>query len=133
MNKKLIIIIAAVLVVAAVAAVLFLFVFNGDKELPYVRTEHSPGEYFIANVNESNRLLKVTIMLVLNTDTLTEMLEERNTEIRDTILTVLRAQKEATLREVDLSDVKQEIVQAVNARLGIDNVVDVLFSDYALQ
>lgn len=133
MNKKLIIIIALVLVVVAVAAVLILFVFGGDKELPYVRTEFSPGEYFVVNVMDTNRLLKVTVVMVLNTDTLTESLTEQNTEIRDAITTFLRAQSEETLRATDLSAMKAELATILNEMLEIDNITGILFSDYAIQ
>lgn len=131
MNKKLIIIIAVVLV-AAIAVGLYFFVFKEDK---VIREEYSPGEYFVTNVKESNRLLKATVVLVLDTDD-KKVLEEfgkRNTEIRDAITTILRDQSEETLRAIDLTGLKTEILEALNTLLETEHIVAILFSDWALQ
>ncbi|MCL1829505.1 MAG: flagellar basal body-associated FliL family protein [Oscillospiraceae bacterium] len=134
MNKKLIIIIIAVVMVVIVGVALYIFVFSGDRELPYVYAEYSPGDFFVTNVKEpSTRLLKVTVVLSLNTDTLGEMLKANNSVIRETILFVLRDQDEETLRAVNLDGVKTKITNALNEKLEIDNITGILFSDYAVQ
>ena len=133
MSKKLIIIIVVVLVIAVAAVAIFVFVLGGDKEPPEVYTEYSPGEYFVTNVKDSNRLLKATIVLVLNTDTLEEFLTENNSIIRDTVVFILRNQNEETLKANNLDGLKAEIAKGINERLEIENITDILFSDYALQ
>ena len=133
MNKKLVILLVAVLLVAVAAVALFVFVLGGEKEVPFVRTEHTPGDYFVTNVKDSYNLLKVTVVLVLDTDTITKMLTENEATIRDTILTVLRLQDAEALKAADLTPVKQAIRDALNEKLEIENIIDILFYDYALQ
>ena len=134
MKSKLPLIIVAVLVIAIIAVVLFVFVFNGEeKAIPIVRTEFSPGDYFVVNLKDSTRLLKATVVMVLNTDTLEEYMLERASLIRDSINSVLRDQDEATMRSIDLSGVKEEIRVALNEKLEIDNITDILLTDIAVQ
>jgi len=135
MKSKLLLIIVAVVVVAAVAVVLFVFVLGGDdNEVPVVRTEFVPGDYFVTNVKPpSERLLKTTIVLVLDTDTINDYLTERTSLIRDLIKTVLRDQSEETLRAVDLTPLKEEIRTLLNEKLEIENITDILITDIAVQ
>ena len=134
MKSKLPLIIIALVVVAAIVVVLFVFVLGGEKEVPIVRTEFSPGAYFVTNVKPpSTRLLKLTVVLVLDTDTLTDFLNERASEIRDTIVSILRDQDEDTLRAVDLTGLKNEIRTTLNERLEIENITDILITDIAVQ
>ena len=134
MKSKTPLIIVALVAVAVVAVILYVFVLGGEKEVPVVRTEFSPGEYFVTNVKPpSTRLLKVTVVLVLNTDTLTDFMNERASEIRDIIVSILRDQDEDTLRSVDLSGLKEEIRTSLNEKLEIDNITDILLTDIAVQ
>jgi len=134
MKSKLPIILVAIVLIAAVAVVLFVFVLGGDKEAPIVRTEFVPGDYFVVNVKPpSSRLLKTTIVLVVNTDELDDFLKERTAEIRDTITTVLRSQDEEALRALDHSRLKEEIRAAINEKLEIENITDILITDFAVQ
>jgi len=134
MKSKLPLIIVALVVVAAIAVVLFVFVLGGEKEIPIVRTEFVPGEYFVVNVKPpSVRLLKTTIVIVLDTDLLDDFLKERTSEIRDAITSVLRAQTEEDLRALDHSGLKEEIRATLNERLEIENITDILITDFAVQ
>lgn len=133
MNKKILIIILAVVVLAAIAVVLYLFVFS-DGEPKIVYTEFTPGEYFVTNVKESNRLVKITVVLQLNTDTLTETLTEKESVIRDTIGFLLRDTDEASFTsEEGLVRLGERITDSLNERLEIDNITGVLFYDFVLQ
>lgn len=123
-------------VLAAIIAVLIAAVILsgcGEKEIPIVRTEFETGDYFVVNLKDSNRLLKITIVLVLDTDTLEEMMTSSAFEIRDTIATILRDQDEETMRSIDLSGVKEKIRTGLNEKLEIDNITDILFTDIAVQ
>ena len=132
MSKKLIVIIAAAMIVI-VGIVLYVFVLGGDNETPYIYTEYSPGEYFVTNIKGTNRLLKATVVLVLDTDKLDEKLRASNSVIRETILFILRDQDEDTLRAPDLDGVKRIITAALNEKLEIDNITGIIFSDYTVQ
>lgn len=133
MNKKVIIIIGAVVVVA-VAVVLVLFVFNGDDgETPVVLTEYTLSDNFVANVKDSNRYVKTTIVLVLNTDTLTGVLDENLASMRDSILFILRSTPEETFKTPSLSELRTTIIDELNKTLKIDNIVDILFYEFVMQ
>ena len=132
MKKPIIIIIIAVIVIAA-AAGLYFFVLSGDKEKPEVRVEYSPGEFFTTNVSGSSRILKATIVLVVNTDGLEEMLTAENARIRDTIIFILRRLTEDEIRAEGTQDeLRETIITRLNETLSIDNFVEVLFNDFVM-
>ncbi len=128
--KKIIIIIVAVLVVAA--AVLFLFVFKGEPKPEY--DQYSPGEYFVTNVKDSNRLLKTSIVLELDSEKLQEELTEKNTLIRDTIIYILRDMDEQEIMSDQAQDIlRNEIRIALNSKLETEHIIGVLFNDFVMQ
>ena len=128
--KKVLIVIIAVLVIAGGA--LYFFVFSGgDGEAPEVRVEYSPGEFFTTNVSESTRLLKATIVLVVNARGLEEQLTADNARIRDTIIFILRDLTEEEIRDTGTQQkLRNRIITALNERLEMDNFVEVLFNDF---
>ena len=131
--KKIGIIIVVIVLVVAGGAALYFFVFSGDKEKPEVRFEYSPGEYFTTNVNQSQHLLKATLVLVVNAEGLEEMLTKENARIRDTIIFILRSLTEEDIRAEGTQDaLRDRIIEALNDRLGIDNFVEVLFNDFVM-
>lgn len=133
-KKKLIIIIALVVAVAVGAGYYFFFMPKGEK--PIVYAYYSPGEYFVTNVKDSSRLLKSSIVLVLNTEDskLQENLTTENARIRDTIIFLLREQGEDELRSTgNKDDLRKNIIEQLNIQLNIDNIVDVLFNDFVMQ
>jgi flagellar FliL protein len=128
--KKIIIIIVAVLVVAA--AVFFLFVFKGEPKPEY--DQYSPGEYFVTNVKDSNRLLKTSIVLELDSEKLQEELTEKNTLIRDTIIYILRDMDEQEIMSDQAQDIlRNEIRIALNSKLETEHIIGVLFNDFVMQ
>ena len=130
MNKILIVIIAVVIV--AGAAVYF-FLFTGDSEKPEVRVEYSPGDFFTTNVYDSNRLLKATIVLVVNDAGLQETLEKENARIRDTIIFILRDLTETDIKAPGTqNELRNRIITTLNNQLSIDNFVEVLFNDFVM-
>ena len=131
MNKIVIIIIA--FVVVAAAAVYF-FMFNSSVEKPEPRVEYSPGEFFTTNVKDSSRILKATIILVVNAEGLEEMLSNENARIRDTIIFILRDLTDEEIKDTETTQdaLRERIITALNERLGIDNFVEVLFNDFVM-
>lgn len=129
--KKILPIILVVVVVAGAVGAYFMF-FRG--EAPIVYSYFAPGDFFVTNVNESNHLFKVSIYLVLNTDKLEEELGTKQALIRDTIIFILREMTSEDIENLQRHEsLRVEIATAVNERLGIENVVDVLFTDYVMQ
>ena len=82
MNKKIIIIIIAVVLVAGVAAAILLMQPREIKQFYY-----SPGDAFVTNVLDSDRLIKTTLVICTNGDQET-LISEKNAVIRDTLLHV---------------------------------------------
>ena len=134
MKKPIIIIIIVVIIVLAGGAAMYIFMFSGDREKPEVRVEYSPGEFFTTNVKEpSTRLLKATIILVVDAEGLEEMLTKENARIRDTIIFILRDLSEEQIRANNpQNELRKRIITELNERLGIDNFVEVLFNDFVM-
>ena len=132
--KKIIPIIIVIVIIAA--ATLYFLVLRPEPVKKEVRIEYSPGEYFTTNVKSEGsalRLLKATIILVVNDEGLEEMLADNNARIRDTIIFILRdLRAEDILAEGTQDGLRERIITALNERLGIDNFVEVLFNDFVM-
>jgi flagellar basal body-associated protein FliL len=131
--KKIIIIVAVALVVVA-AAVYFIFLQPPPKpETSY----YTPGDYFVTNIKDSTRLLKVTIVLEVSTTKTTEVtdyLTENNHVIRDIILATLRNKTEDELRVTTAQDsLRTEIINNLNQQMGVDYLTTLYFNDYVIQ
>ncbi len=135
MNKKVMIIILAIVIVAA--GVLYFTVFRGEDEAP-VRPEDNyfsyvPGDYFITNVKDSNRLLKVTIVLQMDSDKLEEKLKKEEYIIRDNILFYLRSLREEDILSEDVeNNLRENLRPILNEALGFDNIVNIYFNDFVM-
>ena len=131
--KKILPIIIVIVVVAAGGAALYFFMFSGDSEKPEVRVEYSPGEFFTTNVAGSTRLFKVGIILIVNDKGLEEMLTAENARIRDTIIFTLRGLTEEEIRAPGWQEeLREQLLEVLNEKLGIDNFVEVLFNDFVI-
>ena len=93
-----------------------------------------PGDPFITNIHDSKALLRVTIVLVLNTDRQMHYLKENEYILRDTVISVLRSKTEEELRMVDATDVlREDLVNLLRDELGMDYLVTIYFNDFVLQ
>ena len=131
--KKVIIIIIAVLVVAG-AAVYFLFLTPPPEPETIFYT---PGDYFVTNIKDSDALIKVTIVLELSTtdpDGTTDYLTENNHIIRDSIVFTLRSKTEEELRSQGIEEqLRKEIVNNLESKMGLDYITTIYFNDYVIQ
>lgn len=134
-NNKFIIIV--LILVAAVGAVLYFTVFNKEDEEP-VRPEDNyysfvPGDYFITNVKDSSRLLKVTVVLQLDSDKLEEKLKKEEYIIRDKILFYLRSlREEDILRDTIEEELRAALTPILNEALGFESIVNIYFNDFVM-
>ncbi len=131
--KKVITIIVLVLI-AAGALTYFLFL----APPPEVQTSYFvPGDYFVTNIKDSTRLLKVTIVIELSTtnpDETQEYLTERSHIIRDNIVFLLRSKTEEDLRSNDIQKtLREEIVDRLKTELKLDYINTIYFNDYVIQ
>ncbi len=129
MVKKLIIIGVAVLLVAG-AVYWFFF----KPPAPPTPSFYVPGDYFITNVKDSQKLLKTTIVLALERDDMEEFLIKHTHVIRDVIVFVLRDKTEEELRATDIQDaLRREITNQLENSLAIDYITTIYFNDFILQ
>lgn len=140
-NKMLLIIIVAVLLIAIGVGVYIFVIAPGDKEPEYVEFFYSPGDAFITNVLDSDKLCKAVITLATSEDK-TEELTLKNAVLRAGILKVLRA---TTAEEYAQSDclklMSDRICAQLNADFGYDGTANngktlflkVYFTDFVVQ
>ena len=125
------ILVLVVLLVGAGVAYFVLF-----YEAPVVYTNFSPGDVFVTNVNESDRLFRTGVVLVLDTEDskILDQMEKNKPLIRDTIIFILRKYSETDLKDASSHDkIRTEIMTAINKRLEFEHVVEVLFNDFVMQ
>ena len=129
-----------IIIIVAIIAVLgggsfYFFVIRDTSDKPEPRIEYTPsGDYFTTNVVGGRRLLKTSLILVVNEKGLEEFLESENGRIRDTIIFILRDLTEEQILEPGTQDIlRDRILTELNERLGIDNFVEVLFNDFVMQ
>ena len=133
MKKKVIVIIMVFLLLGAGVGSYFLF-FNKPQEDKVVLYPYTPGEYFVTNVKGGNRLLKTTIVLMVDKEKLTGELKENEYVIRDTVIYRLRQMDETDLRDTAVQDrLRVELSEALNEVLGIDNIKTIYFNDFVMQ
>jgi flagellar basal body-associated protein FliL len=120
------------LVLIAVAVVFMVFIQPQANAAPSGKTyPYSPGEFFETYLRDSTHILKVSVVLRLNTDKLTSTLTENNDRIRDTITYVFRSTDAEIMLDVDKTyEVKATLIAALNALLETDSVVEINYNDY---
>jgi len=131
--KKILIIVLVVLIAGGAAAyALFLVPPPAAETVFYV-----PGDYFVTNIADSTRLLKTTIVIELSTtepDKKVEYLTENNHILRDIIVFTLRSKKEDELRSNDIEKtLRDEIVNNLESKMGLDYIKTIYFNDYVIQ
>ncbi len=131
--KKILIIVLVVLIVGGGAAyVMFLMPPPEAETVFYV-----PGDYFVTNIADSTRLLKTTIVIELSTtepDSVVEYLTENNHILRDIIVFTLRSKTEDELRSNDIEKtLRDEIVNNLESKMGLDYINTIYFNDYVIQ
>lgn len=132
-RKKIIIAAAALAVVLAAGAAVYFFVLRKSEPVAKLY-DYAIEDSFVTNVKDSSKLFKATVILVLNQDKLGETLDANQYVVRDTVLFILRDLTEDDIRSGDIQDkLRVTIPKALNAALGIDNVVSVYFSDFVMQ
>lgn len=131
MKKNSVVLIILVLL-AAVGALLYVFVFKGESELPY--DQYSPGDFFVTNVKDSNRLLKTAVVLELDSEDMQDELKEKNTLIRDTIIFILRDMGETEIMSPDAQEIlRTRLKTALGEKLETEHIIGILFNDFVMQ
>ncbi len=131
--KKVIVIIIAVLIIGGGAAYFLFLTPPPEAETIF----YTPGDYFVTNIKDSDALIKVTIVLELSTadpETATAYLTENNHIIRDIIVFTLRSKTEEELRSQGIEEqLRTEIVNNLESKMGLDYITTIYFNDYVIQ
>jgi len=136
MNKKtLIIIILAVVVVVAVAAVLLVPKFMGEKEEEIVEIFCPLEDYFVVNVKDGGGMLfKTTVILVCDSEDMTEIIKANEYAVRDKLLFLFRSLSEDDIQDQDIQNkLREQIPAMLNELLGVTHFTSVLFGDFVMQ
>ena len=133
---KKVIVIVAVVVVLGIAGAAFFILTGGDnvEEVTEIRVPHQIGE-FTANVRGSRQLFRTNITVVANTEdeALGQLLTLESARIRHTIIFILRQMGEEDIQAQESHiSLGTRIVTALNSELGIDNLVEVLFTEFVM-
>ena len=135
MKKKVILLILVPLLIAAAGVSgYFFFLRNKDTSSePQIYT-YDIKDSFVTNVKDSNKLFKTTIVIVANSDQLTDLLTQKEYVVRDTILFLLRNLTEEDISSQTIQDtLRPKIADALNQALGIDSITSVYFGDFVMQ
>ncbi len=137
---KKVIIIIAVLAIALGAAAYFIFL-RGKAADSEAKPSQTPQlytwaieDYFVTNVKDSDKLFKISVVLVLNKPGMDEFLEAKQFTIRDALIFMLRDLTEDDISSPDIQDrLRVAIPEKLNKALEIDNIVSAYFNDFVMQ
>ena len=135
MNKQTLIIILAVVVVVAVAAVLLVPKFLGEKEEEKVEVFYPLEDYFVVNVKDGGGMLfKTTVILVCDSEDMTEIIKANEYAVRDKLLFLFRSLSEDDIQDQDIQNkLREQIPAMLNELLGVTHFTSVLFGDFVMQ
>ena len=133
MNLKKLLPIILIVVLLVAAGLVYYFVFY---EAPVEYSYYTPGDYFVVNVKETNRLFKLGAVLVVDTkdaDFLAD-LKEQQAGARDAIIFILTTIDEAQWRDPETPVwLRDAIKNVLNERFETEHFVDVYFTEYVMQ
>jgi flagellar basal body-associated protein FliL len=133
--KKNIIIIAVAVIALGVGAYFLLFRDkDGGKDAKVITYDFAIEDPFITNVKRSEKLLKTSVILVVDKKDLDEFLDKNLYTLRDTVLFILRELTEEDITNTEIQNaLRGRIADALNQALDIDNIVNIKFSDFVMQ
>lgn len=131
MNKtvKILIAVIVVIVLGASGAIAFILTrSSGEKEEP--RFIYDPAISFVTNVQDSDALVKTTLVVqVIGEDTLNE-LTENAVKVNDCIISVLREKTKDEMKSPEIQDqLKTEICSRLMTDLQMEDIETVFFNE----
>ncbi|ADD02488.1 flagellar basal body-associated protein FliL [Thermoanaerobacter mathranii subsp. mathranii str. A3] len=131
MNYKTILIVI-VAVVLSFGVAFWYFNAKAHQEITYYN--YSPGGEFITNLKGEEKFVKATVQLQVADKNILKTLEERNSEIRDLIIQILRSK---TAQEVEGPEgqekLKNDIKNGINKIIGEEKIINVYFDEFIVQ
>jgi flagellar FliL protein len=91
-------------------------------------------EQFLVNLSESNSYVKINIAVEVNNQEVISEIQTRSPQIRDVVISILRAKKMETIQNnPQAKDLREEIRTAINQYLANGNVTNVFFTEFVVQ
>jgi len=142
--KMLALIVVLVIIITGVASFTFFTYFSvsGDEEnneneiksVEDIRPTYSVGN-FTVNISNNNRIsfVRASVVFELENSEMTEELDKRSSQIRDRIISTLRAQNQEILEEPGADTIKQIVKDKVNEILISGKITNVWFTELVVQ
>lgn len=141
--KMLALIIVLVIIITGVASFTFFTYFSvssdedneGEiKNVEDIRSTYDAGSYTV-NISNNNQIsfVRATIVFELENAELAEELDKRSSQIRDRVISTLRAQNEEILEEPGSETIKEIVKDKVNDLLISGEITNVWFTELVVQ
>jgi flagellar FliL protein len=142
--KMLALIVVLVIIITGVASFTFFTYFsvssdekNKENEITSVediRPTYNAGDYTV-NISNNNQInfVRASIVFELESAEMTEELDKRSSQIRDRIISTLRAQNEEILKEPGADTIKKIVKEKVNELLISGRITNVWFTELVVQ
>ena len=142
--KMLALIVVLVIIITGVASFTFFTYFSvssdedeGENEITSVediRSTYQVGN-FTVNISNNDRIsfVRATVVFELENTEMTEELNKRSSQIRDRIISTLRAQNQEILEEPGADTIKQIVKDKVNEILISGKITNVWFTELVVQ
>ncbi|MFW6267076.1 MAG: flagellar basal body-associated FliL family protein [Halanaerobium sp.] len=141
--KMLALIVVLVIIITGVASFTFFTYFSvssdeekGDEveSVDDIRPTYDAGSYTV-NISNNNQInfVRASIVLELENPDLTEELDKRTSQIRDRVISTLRAQDEEILEEPGSETIKEIVRDKINELLISGEVTNVWFTELVVQ
>ena len=127
--KKIILIILVVVVVGIGGALFFL---TGDKApTPF---NHDPGDYFVTDMADSIRLLKIDMVITMADDKKQEFYTENNHRIRNVVIQSIRGKTESYLRTAEAqATLSEAILTALRLEFETEDFLKIYYNEFVIQ
>jgi len=142
--KMLVLIVVLVIIITGVASFTFFTYFSvsGDEEnneneitsVEDIRPTYSVGN-FTVNISNNNQIsfVRASVVFELENDEMNEELDKRSSQIRDRIISTLRAQNQEILEEPGADTIKKIVKDKVNEILISGEITNVWFTELVVQ
>jgi len=142
--KMLALIVVLVIIITGVASFTFFTYFSvssdedeGENKITSVediRSTYQVGN-FTVNISNNDRIsfVRATVVFELENTEMTEELNKRSSQIRDRIISTLRAQNQEILEEPGADTIKQIVKDKVNEILISGKITNVWFTELVVQ
>ncbi|NLN45785.1 MAG: hypothetical protein GX153_04350 [Clostridiaceae bacterium] len=129
--KKIILTVLIVLLVAAGGLAFFLLSGNKEKDRSF---NYDPGEYFVTDIADSERLLKADIIIRMSDKRKEKFYSENNHRIRSVVIRAIRGRSENELKGSGAQgNVSDDIIRMLNTEFESDEFLQIFYNEFVIQ